>query len=111
MTPFLSPAWFADRAAAPPDPNAVELTIQQRVTDGPDGEVAYVLRLAGGSVIIEPGQAEYPDVTITETYETALAIHEGRLSPAAAVAAGQVRVGGAVNLLLEHGAALEASRG
>ena len=109
MARFLSQAWFDAQAPTRPVAGPVELTIQQHVTDGPDGDIDYVLRL-DRVIIIEAGAAAAPDVTITETYETALAIHEGRLSAAAAVAAGHVRVDGAVSLLLAHSAALGAPR-
>lgn len=110
MTQFLSPAWFAENATTRP-PGEAELTIQQRVTGGPDGDVAFVLRVWDGAVSIEQGSDAHPDVTLTEDYETALAIHEGRLSPAAALAAGRVQVSGAVARLLEHSAALDNARG
>ena len=109
MTRFLSPAWFAEQAAAAPS-TEVELTIQQHVTGGPDGDVAFVLRVWDEAVSIEQGSAAHPDVTLTEDYETALAIHEGRLSAAAALAAGRVQVSGAVARLLEHSAALDNAR-
>jgi hypothetical protein len=109
VTRFLSPAWF-DEKATPAPPPAVDLTIQQRVTGGPNGDVAYVLRVWDAGVSIEQGVAPDPDVTITETYDTALAVHEGRLSAAAALAAGRVQVSGAVARLLEHSAALDNAR-
>jgi putative sterol carrier protein len=106
---FLSPDWFAENTAAPRAGEA-ELTIQQRVMGGPDGDVAFVLRVWDTGVSIEQGSDPQPDVTLTEDYETALAIHEGRLSPAAALAAGRVQVSGAVARLLEHSAALDNAR-
>ncbi len=109
MTRFLSPAWFAERTSPAP-PGAPELTIQQRVTGGPDGDIAYVVRVWAESVSIEQGTDANPDVTLIEDYDTALAIHEGRLSAAAALAGGRVHVSGAVSRLLEHSAALEVAR-
>ena len=109
MTEFLSPTWFADKAIALPAGDA-ELTIQQRVTGGPNGDVAYVLRVWGDGVSVEPGTDPNADVTLSEDYETALAVHEGRLSAAAALAAGRVQVSGAVARLLEHSAALDNAR-
>ena len=109
MSRFLSPAWFAENATTRPAGDA-ELTIQQRVLGSPEGDVAFVLRVWDTAVSIEQGSDAHPDVTLTEDYETALAIHEGRLSAAAAFAAGRVQVSGAVARLLEHIAALDNAR-
>jgi putative sterol carrier protein len=94
----------AAMAASPP---AVRLSIHQRVTGGPDGDVEYTIRLDGGRATVEagPGQA---DVEMIEDYETAAAISQGRLSPAAAFASGRLRLGGAVGSLVEHQEAMAA---
>ena len=107
---FLSGEWLERLAAAtapaagPPD---VQVSIHQRVTGGPDGDVEYTVRLSGGRVTVEPGPGP-ADVEIVEDYETAAAISQGRLSPAAAFAAGRLRLGGAVGALVEHQEALSA---
>jgi hypothetical protein len=106
VSEFLSPAWFADRAGPEPPADTVRLTIQQRVTGCPDGDVAYVLRVLDDAVHIAPGTAA-ADVTITEDYATARAVHTGELTPAAAVAGGRVKISGAVSRLVEHAALLE----
>ena len=112
MAEYLSDAWLAGLATAPrPDPAAVRLTIQQRVTGGPAGDVAYVVRVTDDGVVLEAGNDPVADVTITEDWPTAIAIHEGALSAAEAMASGRIRVGGAVTRLLEHAALLEASHG
>ena len=86
----------ATEGAAP----ATELRIRQRVIGGPDGDVEYVLALAGGEVRFET--AGPADVELTADYDTAAAISQGLLSPAAAFAAGRLRVGGAVSSLVAH---------
>jgi putative sterol carrier protein len=115
---FLSAEWLdgmaSSMAPAPPD---VSVAIHQRVTGGPEGDVEYTIRLAGGTVSVEPGP-ERPsergggpgpaDVEIVEDYETAAAISQGLLSPAAAFAAGRLRLGGPVRSLIEHQEALAA---
>ena len=60
-------------------------------------------------VSIEQGVAPDADVTITENFDTALAVHEGRLSAAAALAAGPCPGGGAA-AYCEHSAALDNAR-
>ena len=73
--------------------------------------MAYVLRVWAGGVSVEPGTDADADVTVSEDYDTALAIHEGRLSAAAAVAAGRVHVSGAVARLLERADVVDGARG
>ena len=107
---FLSGEWLERLAAATapaPAPPGLEMSIHQRVTGGPDGDVEYTIRLSGGRVTVEAGPGP-ADVEIVEDYETAAAISQGRLSPAAAFAAGRLRLGGAVGALVEHQESLAA---
>jgi hypothetical protein len=99
---FLSPEWLdsLQAATAPASPTA-DLRVRQRVTGGPDGDVEYVLALAGGEVRFEPG-AGPADVELTTDYDTAAAISQGTLSPASAFASGRLRVGGAVSSLVAN---------
>ena len=105
---FLSGEWLdrmaSSMAPAPPD---VSVAVHQRVTGGPDGDVEYTLRLAGGAVSVEPGPGA-ADLQIVEDYETAAAISQGLLSPAAAFASGRLRLAGPVGALIEHQEALAA---
>ena len=103
---FLSAEWL-DRMAASmaPAPPEVSVAIHQRITGGPDGDVEYTIRLDGGAVVVEPGPGA-ADVEVVEDYETAAAISQGALSPAAAFAAGRLRLGGPVRSLIEHQEAL-----
>ena len=99
---FLSPEWL-DRmqtATAGASPGAT-LSIHQRVTGGPDGDVEYTLRVAGGRVTFEPGPGA-ADVELTLDYDTAAAISRGELSPAKAFAAGRLHVQGSVTSLVAH---------
>ena len=97
MARFLSPEWFDEQAADDPDP--VLLTIQQVVTGTPDGEVRYVVRVGPGGSSARRGEAPTPDVTFTESWETALAIHAGQLAPQLAFADGRLRIDGDARLL------------
>ncbi len=105
---FLSPEWLARMgeamsAAAPDAGRCAALSVHQQVTGGPDGDVSYVLRVAGGRVRFEPGLPAGPvDVELITDYETATAISQGHLSPAAAFAGGRMRVGGAIGALVTH---------
>ena len=94
-------------SVATPD---VAIGIHQRVTGGPDGDVGYTVRAHQGTVTVEPGDRS-ADVEIVQDYETAAAISQGRLSPAAAFASGRLKVVGSISLLVEHQEALTGDRG
>jgi len=105
---FLSGEWL-DRlaeAVATAAPSG-SVSVHQRVTGGPDGDVEYTLRIDRGAVTVDrgPGPA---DVQIVQDYATAAAISRGTLSPAAAFATGRLRLGGAVSTLVQHHDALAA---
>ena len=105
---FLSGEWLdglasATAAASP----AATVSVHQVVTGGPDGDVEYTVRLDHGTVTVEPGPGA-ADVTVEQTYETAAAISQGRLSPAAAFAAGRLRLVGDIELLVRHQEAVAA---
>lgn len=78
------------------------------VSGGPDGDVSWLLCLADGTVTVIPGDggaggAGSADLDVVQDYTTAAAISQGQLSPAAAFAAGRLRLGGRVGLLARHG--------
>jgi putative sterol carrier protein len=83
------------------------VSIHQRVTGGPDGDVEYTVRLDHGSVTVQPGPGP-ADVEIVQDYATAAAISRGVLSPAAAFAAGRLRLGGEVSTLVDNQEAVAA---
>ena len=109
----LSPEWLAAladagrRASAPPE---VRLVLQQVVVEDDGVEVAYAVRIADGTVQVEPGRAHDADVTFTQDRATATAIALGTLSAQAAFLAGRLRIGGdlsAVQLAARDLAALD----
>jgi hypothetical protein len=99
---FLSGEWLEGLAGAlagaSPD---LRLSIHQRVTGGPAGDVEYTIRLDAGRASVEPGPGQ-ADVELVEDYDTAAAINQGHLSPAAAFAAGKLTLGGAVGALVAN---------
>ena len=74
--------------------------IQQVITK-PDGGVAhYWTVVADGRIELGLGDIENPDATITQSYETAVALAKSELSPVTAFMTGKVKVGGNMGLLL-----------
>ncbi len=107
MARFLSEEWFAlvqDAVAepdAPGDPAGL-VTVRHRVTGGPDGDVDYVVRAGSGRFSVEPGVPGPVDIEIVEDYDSASAISQGLLTPAAAFATGRLKLQGDVALLAER---------
>ena len=109
MARFLSPEWLDDlvaAAAAAPGPDSPPITLQQVVTGGIDGDVAWSVTIGDGSVLVDPGRRDAPTITFTQDLATAAAIHHGELSAQAAFMTGRLRVGGDVRVLLERQADL-----
>ena len=69
------------------------VTLQQ-VVSTPDGEKTYFFRLADGQAALGMGEADSPDATVNQDYETAAGISKGELSPVAAYMSGKLRVSG-----------------
>ncbi len=108
VSQFLSPAWLAELSAAAEASEAlhaaaagVRLTVRHVVTGGPEGDVEYRVRFEDGRVAVDPGPGE-ADVEVSQDYETAAAVSNGKLTPAAAFGAGRMRLGGRPGLLAEH---------
>lgn len=113
MARYLSPEWFEEinaAAAAVADLSdataGLRLVIQQVVTDGPDGDVRYAVRLEQGRVTVVPGEAADADVTVTEDHATATAVARGELAAPAAFMTGRIRVTGDTTVLLDAQPAL-----
>ena len=110
MPRYLSSEWLdaAQRALAGDDVLAqasaeVELTVQQLVTGGPDGDVAFHVDVARGAVNLASGEAEDPTVTFIQSYNTAASIGRGELSAQGAFMTGLIRVRGDLPKLVEYG--------
>lgn len=104
--PFLSPEW-ADAVKA--ELNADEAfrqaaasqqaTIQQVITSG-DGDTHYWIVIADGRIDMGVGDADGPDATITQSYETAVKLAKSELSVVTAFMTGKVKVAGNMGLLM-----------
>lgn len=114
MAAYLSAAWFEQvNQAVRSDADLVghlggaTFSVQQVVVDAPDGDVAYWLRLDDGAVTTGLGRVADPDVTITESYDTAVAVVRGELSAEAAFLAGHLRLAGDLRALAAHQGVLQ----
>lgn len=109
---FLSEEWAAElkvrlnesegfrKAAA-----GAEATIQN-VVNTPDGQKRYWIRIAEDAVEIGQGDAEGPDATIEQDYQTASALARSELNPVSAFMTGKLRINGSMMLLMQLQGAL-----
>lgn len=109
MLTFLSDEWIAalheaataDRALAATTAE-VALTVEQCVTDGPEGEVRYHVRFDHGRVAVVAGPAADATIRFTTDRATAAGIAQGQLSAQRAFMTGRLRVGGDLRAVLDH---------
>lgn len=85
----------------------VDLTLQFEVTDAPEGsQNRYYIAVADGAATAAAGDAESPDATITNNYETAMAISKGDLNTQMAFMTGKLKVTGNMAKLMMNQAML-----
>jgi putative sterol carrier protein len=77
-----------------------ETRIQQIVTGGPGGDARYYFTVDHGVAQIGLGEAEGAEATISQSYETAVAISKREIAPQEAFMQGKLRVGGNLMKLL-----------
>jgi putative sterol carrier protein len=68
--------------------------LQQVVTGTPGGDVHYGFTLDGGKVQVARGDIDAPEATITQGYETAVAMSKGELTGQAAFMQGKLKITG-----------------
>ncbi|MCL1595754.1 MAG: SCP2 sterol-binding domain-containing protein [Actinomycetia bacterium] len=109
MAKFLSEDHFnAARGALTSDPgfqNAianVDLSVQFDVSDTPDGDISYYLKVGDGAVETDTGPLEGADVTVASDYETSQAISKGELNVQMAFMTGKIKVGGNMAKIMMH---------
>jgi putative sterol carrier protein len=75
--------------------------LQYVVTDGPDGDITYYWIVSDGRLTENRlGTLEDSEVTMTETYDDAMAMQKGELDANAAFMQGKVKVTGDVGKLM-----------
>ena len=108
MAQYLSDAWFdemqaAASAHAPTEPAEGNVSLRETITGTPFGNVTYVMTIDHGKISLDRDTDAPSDVTFSQDYETASALHRGELTTQQAFFAGKVRVAGQLNALLDHG--------
>ena len=73
--------------------------IQQIIT-APEGERRYWLTASNGEIDMGSGDVASPDATITQDYETAVALARGELNPVSAYMTGKLRISGNLMMLM-----------
>jgi len=76
-----------------------------------EGQKRYWMKISGGGVDMGPGDAEQPDASIEQDYETAAALARSELNPVSAFMTGKIRINGSMMLLMQlQGALTELAR-
>ncbi|HSM43422.1 MAG TPA: SCP2 sterol-binding domain-containing protein [Acidimicrobiia bacterium] len=114
MSKFLTEEWAQDVTTALNDHEgfknaigAAELGIQFSTEGGPDGDVDYYLASSGGSTQLALGTLDDADVTVNQSYETAVAISQGELNTQTAFMTGKLKVSGNLAKLMMHQSAVQ----
>jgi putative sterol carrier protein len=102
--PFLSAEWmdaakairekYADQSPA----ITISVRMNQIITDTPfdDGEIRLYLDTSAGTLVMEPGELETPDLTLTTDYDTAkkIFVDQDQAAGMQAFMAGKIKVQG-----------------
>ena len=109
MAQFLSDDYFESaREALKTDPGFqnsianVDLSVQFDVSDTPQGELSYYVKIADGAADTEKGPLEGADVSVSSDYETSKAISKGELNVQMAFMTGKIKVGGNMAKIMMH---------
>jgi putative sterol carrier protein len=88
-------------AAAASTPARLQQVITRDV-----GETRYWIAIADGAIDMGVGELENPDATITQGYESAVALAKNELNPVTAFMTGKIKIAGNMGLLLSLQGAL-----
>jgi hypothetical protein len=105
--PFLSPEWMSavkdirEKYAAEASKVTTSIRMNQVITDAPgdvavDGTVKTFLDTSSGDIVMEIGELETPDLTITTDYDTArkIFVDQDQAAGMQAFMAGKIKVQG-----------------
>jgi len=73
----------------------------QQVVNTADGETKYFFKLEDGTAELAVGEVEGAESTITQDYDTAVALSKSELSPTAAYMSGKIKVSGDLMKLMQ----------
>ena len=98
---YLSPEWIDAYNAAMAGADSVaaamkgkSAVLQMVISEAPEGEVRYWMRIGDGTVSAGLGDADSADVTIRESYDTAAKVDSGELDGQKAFTQGKVKISG-----------------
>lgn len=74
-------------------------TVQQVIAT-PEGERRYWIRTEDGRIEMGSGEAPAPDATITQDYDTAVALARGEVNPVSAYMTGKLKIAGNLMMLM-----------
>ena len=74
-------------------------TVQQVIAT-PERERRYWIRVEGGEIGMGSGDAQGADATITQDYDTAVALARGEMNPVAAYMTGKIKISGNLMTLM-----------
>jgi putative sterol carrier protein len=104
---FLSEEWVDEVKKAINDNDAFKSAAGsqsaqvQQVVAGPEGETRYWFKLDGGQADLGLGDIDGADATITQDYDTAVALAKNELTGTAAYMSGKLRVSGDLMKLMQ----------
>jgi putative sterol carrier protein len=104
---FLSEEWakaFTDAMNASDDFKQAagsQTSKVQNVVSSPEGEKRFYLKLEGGQVDVGTGDLPDAEATITQDYETAVALFKNELTGTAAYMSGKIKVQGDLMKLMQ----------
>lgn len=80
----------------------VALAIVYFVSDGPDGDFLYHIRIADNAVVMASGDLTERDAEVRSSYDTAAKMSRSELGNQTAVMMGKVRIKGGMLKLVRH---------
>ncbi len=104
VTKWLSTEWFDQTrtmAERQPEHPGLSARIQCAISGGPDGDLACYWILEDGRLTEGAGGSiDGPDVTLTLSWDDAVAVQQGGLDPSVAFMQGRMKVAGSMGVLL-----------
>jgi putative sterol carrier protein len=104
VSTWLSAEWFDETRSLwseLPLGNDVSARLQCEISGGPEGNFSCYWVVEEGRVVDSaPGVIDAPDVTLTLTWDDALALHRGDLDPNVAFMRGRMKVAGSMAAMI-----------